>query len=53
MDKQYAIVCVCLYVYLCVYGTFIHSFNNEHLGGFHILAIVNSTAVKIGVHVSF
>ena len=31
----------------------IHSSVCEHLGCFHVSAIVNSTAVSIGVHVSF
>ena len=32
---------------------FIHSSVEGHLGCFHVLAIVNSASVKIGVHVSF
>ena len=32
---------------------FIHSCVSGHLGCFHILAIVNSAAVKNGIHVSF
>ena len=32
---------------------FIHSCVNGHLGCFHVLAIVNSAAMNIGVHVSF
>ena len=35
------------------YSSFIHSSVNGHLGGFHILAIVNSAAVNTVVHVSF
>ena len=32
---------------------FIYSSVDGHLGCFHVLAIVNSAAVNIGVHVSF
>ena len=32
---------------------FIHSSVGGHLGRFHVLAIVNSAAVILGVHVSF
>ena len=32
---------------------FIHSSVDEHLGCFHVLAIVNSAAVNNGIHVSF
>ena len=39
-----------MYMY---HNFFIHSSVNEHLGCFHVLAIVNSAAMSNVIHVSF
>ena len=47
-------VCVCVCVCVCLYHIFfIHSSVDGHLGYFHGLAIENSAAVNIGMHVFF
>ena len=43
-------LCVCVYIY---HIFFIHSSIDGHLGYFHVLAIVYSAAINIGVQVSF
>ena len=46
MTEWYSILCVFLVI-------FIHSSVSGHLGGFQALAIESSSAVNIGLHVSF
>ena len=52
----YIYVCVYIYIYIYIYIYlhhifFIHSSVDGHLGSFHTLAIVDSAAINIGVHV--
>ena len=46
----YVFICVCVYTYT-IYSL-PHSSFDGYLGCLHVLAIVNSAAVNIGVHVS-
>ena len=55
---RYIHVCICIYIYtqthsyMHITSLSIHLVSGR-LGYFHVLAIVNSAAVNIGVHVSF
>ena len=40
-----------MHIYICIF--FIHSSVDRYLGHFHVLAILNSTAMNIGVQASF
>ena len=50
-------LCICVYIHTHTHiytpHLFIHSSVDEHLGSFHVLAIISNAAMNIGEHVSF
>ena len=47
-DDQYSIIYIYIY-----HIFFIHSSVDGRIGYFHVLAIINSAAMHVGMHVSF
>jgi len=53
-DWSDLVIAIFYYIYLYLYHVFfIHSFLNGHLCCFHVLDIVSSAAMKIGLHLFF
>ena len=53
---MYVYVCMCVHIYIYTHKHhvfLVHSSVNGHLVCFHVLAVVNSAAVNIGLHESF
>ena len=53
MIEQYSIVTIEQYSIVYILHLFIHSSVHRHLGCFHVVAVVNSTAVNTWLRVSF
>ena len=55
MAEYYSVVCVYTHTHTHTHTheIFIHSSADGHLGWFHVLSIVNSAAMNIGMHIFF